>query len=233
MQSKALAGVDDGGLWSSSLLASNLLPREARAIDEALSEAGPESSLLSLKKRAWVIRLGTIKIQEVPGLRFIVRTWRFQEEISIRGSRAYPQDIADPAHIAARDVKQAIVELRRTHPQPHQHMQQQQQQQQTETHSQALVPHMSPVDTEQLRQIDPRCQAMTIKARKKRVPHFQKQGPHFQEQVLGRLDEDVDSESEKIVQGLLRDGSNQLSFQLATPSSKNDLPRETKVIASI
>lgn len=47
MVSKVLAEVEGNGILSFSPLASNLLPREVRALDEALSKAGPESSLVS------------------------------------------------------------------------------------------------------------------------------------------------------------------------------------------
>ena len=101
MVSKALAEFEGNGMLSFSPLASNLLPREVRALDEALSKAGPESSLVSLTKRVWDIRLGKMKIQDVPGLRFIVRTWGFQEISPQNCSR-----IPIPAHTATKFSEQ-------------------------------------------------------------------------------------------------------------------------------
>lgn len=82
MVSKTLADVEGNGIRSFSPLVSNLLPREVRALDEALSKAGPESSLVSLIKRLWDIRLGKMKIQQVPGLQFIVKDMEISRDIS-------------------------------------------------------------------------------------------------------------------------------------------------------
>lgn len=101
MVSKVLAEVEGNGILSFLPLTSNLLPREVRALDEALSKAGPESSLVSLTKMVWDIRLGEIKIQDVPGLRSIVRTWGFQEISPQNCSR-----IPIPAHTAAKVSEQ-------------------------------------------------------------------------------------------------------------------------------
>ncbi|MCJ1346801.1 hypothetical protein MMC31_005019, partial [Peltigera leucophlebia] len=70
LQSGALAEFEGNDILSFSPLASNSLSREASALDEALSDAGPKSSLSS-EKMAWDIRLRKKEIQEVPDLRFI------------------------------------------------------------------------------------------------------------------------------------------------------------------
>lgn len=52
-QSKALAEIWSNGIWPFSHLASNLLLREARALDKGLFPGGgPEPSLISLDMRA-------------------------------------------------------------------------------------------------------------------------------------------------------------------------------------
>lgn len=192
MVSKILADVEGNGIRSLSPLASNLLPRVVRALDEALPKAGPESSLVSLIKRIWDIRLGKMKIQQVPGLQFIVKTWRFQEISPQNCSR-----IPIPVHTATKVSEQRTFQPYQQTPPAvqQQHMQQQelQEMQMRQTNPQQLRRSHSPT----LGRMQSQAMAKSF---------YESQFPMccmFDGDMGWMLDEDIDSESEEIVQGLL------------------------------